>query len=120
MRWPAPSSRSELRDLTEVSYGHTIADMAITTIKSTYALDVESVQKLEDMARRWGVSKSEMLRRAIKSAAGGGSAGGPGALGALEELQKSLGLTAGRARAWTRRARAERQATSRRAESRKR
>ena len=36
--------------------------MATTTVKSTYSLDVESVQALEDLARRWRVSKSEALR----------------------------------------------------------
>lgn len=43
--------------------------MASTTIKGTYALDPETVQLLERMARRLGVSKSEALRRAIRSAA---------------------------------------------------
>ena len=43
--------------------------MAITTIKSTYSLDVETVRMLESLARRWNVSKSEVLRRAIRSAA---------------------------------------------------
>jgi len=43
--------------------------MAVTTIKSTYALDVETVRELEEMARAWKVSKSEALRRAIRSAA---------------------------------------------------
>ena len=42
--------------------------MAITTIKSTYSLDVESVRALESLARRWNVSKSEVLRRALRIA----------------------------------------------------
>ena len=43
--------------------------MASTTIKVTYALDPETVKLLESMARRLGVSKSQALRRAIRSAA---------------------------------------------------
>ena len=38
--------------------------MAVTTIKSTYSLDVETVRTLETLACRWNVSKSEVLRRA--------------------------------------------------------
>ena len=38
--------------------------MAVTTIKSTYLLDVESVRALEELARHWEVPKSEVLRRA--------------------------------------------------------
>ena len=37
--------------------------MAVQTIKSTYSLGVESVPTLEESARRWEVSKSEVLRR---------------------------------------------------------
>ena len=40
-----------------------------TTIRSTYALDVETVQMLDRLARQWAVSKSEALRRAIRAAA---------------------------------------------------
>ena len=64
--------------------------MATTTVKSTYSLDVESVQALEDLARRWRVSKSEALRRAIRSEAGRQPARGRDALAALDELQASL------------------------------
>jgi len=44
--------------------------MAITTIRSAYALDVETTQVLERIAHRWKVSKSEALRRAIRAAEG--------------------------------------------------
>ena len=64
--------------------------MASTTIKSTYSLDVESVRALEELARRWRVSKSEALRRAIRSEAGRQPAGSDDALAALDELQASL------------------------------
>ena len=48
--------------------------MAVTTIKSTYSLDVESMRTLEKLAQRWNVSKSAVLRRAIRIAA---TDGGP-------------------------------------------
>lgn len=95
-------------------------DMAITTIKSTYALDVETVRALERMAHRWKVSKSEALRRAIRAAAGAELPGSNDPLEALDRLQRSLGLTPARARTWARQARAERGAWSARSEARDR
>ena len=71
----------------DAEYGHN-GCMALPRIKSTYALDVESVHALEDLARRWGVSKSEALRRAIRSEARRQPSGG--ALAALDQLQSSL------------------------------
>jgi hypothetical protein len=85
--------------------------MASTIIRSTYALDVESVRRLEAIARRWNVSKSEALRRAIRSASEGNA--GNDALDALDALQKSLRLTPGAANDWADSARAERRASSR-------
>ena len=87
-------------------------DMAIPTIKSTYTLDVDTIRALEDMARRLGVSKSEALRRAVRSAAGKEGAEGSDALQALDRLQKSLRLTPAKARAWAHSARKERRASS--------
>ena len=43
--------------------------MANPTIKATYTLDVETLRVLERAAKRWGVSKSEALRRAIRASA---------------------------------------------------
>jgi hypothetical protein len=79
-------------------------------IKSTYALDQETVQRLERMARRWGVSKSEVLRRAIHAAARESSAVGTDAVSALDELQRSLRVSRAKAQAWAERRRAERRA----------
>lgn len=93
--------------------------MAITTIKSTYALDVETVRSLERMAQRWKVSKSEALRRAIRAAAGEGPPDTNDAIQALDQLQRSLGLAPGRARAWATRTRTERKTWSRRSEVRR-
>ena len=64
--------------------------MAVTTIKSTYSLDVESVRTLEELARRWDVSKSEVLRRAIRGAAAAVTSGDNATLDALDRLQTSV------------------------------
>ena len=69
--------------------------MAIMTIKSTYSLDVESVRVLEALAKRWNVSKSEVLRRAIRIAATGGEPGESAPLGTLDRLQASTGTDLG-------------------------
>jgi hypothetical protein len=82
------------------------------TIKSTYALDAESVRALEQLARRWRVSKSEALRRAIRAAAGQPPGATADALKILDRLQRSLRLTQAQARGWARRTRDERRATS--------
>jgi hypothetical protein len=42
--------------------------MAKITVRSTYALDPETVDSLGRIARRWGVSKSEALRRIVNAA----------------------------------------------------
>lgn len=86
--------------------------MATPTIKSTYTLDVDTIRALEDMARRWGVSKSEALRRAVRSAASKAGAEGRDPLQALDRLQKSLRLTSGKAREWTRDVQKERRAAA--------
>lgn len=92
--------------------------MATTMIKSTYALDVDTVRALERMAQRLGVSKSEALRRAIRAAAGEEPSGTKDALQALDRLQQSLDLTPAKARAWARKARGERHTWSGRSETR--
>jgi predicted transcriptional regulator len=82
--------------------------MATIMIRSSYALDVETVRRLEALARSWNVSKSEALRRAIRVATEGDS--GSDALAALDALQKSLHLAESEARQWERRVHAERRA----------
>lgn len=87
--------------------------MAIMTIRSTYALDPETVRTLENLAKRWGVSKSEALRRSIRASA----ATRPrhsGALQVLDDLQHSLGLSNAAASRWIKRVREERVASSKR------
>jgi hypothetical protein len=67
--------------------------MAIPMIKATYSLDVATVRALESLAERGGISKSEVVRRAIRQAA---RSQGPfddaldDALAALDELQRML------------------------------
>lgn len=64
--------------------------MATPTIKSTYTLDVSSVRVLESLAQRWRVSKSEVLRRAIRIAAASAYPEKTKALEALDQLQSSV------------------------------
>ena len=86
--------------------------MAATSIKSTYSLDVETVRTLETLARRWNVSKSEVLRRAIRAAAGEKSPRARKKLEALRQLQASVKRQGIDLAAWEREIRAERRASS--------
>ena len=109
----APGKGNAGRSLTVLpGYGHIAADMAVMTIKSTYALDADSVRTLDRLARRWRVSKSEALRRAIRAAAGQAPREANAALKTLDRLQRSLRLTPALARGWARRVRDERRAAS--------
>jgi hypothetical protein len=89
--------------------------MAILKMKSTYSMDSETVRLLEGLARRWKVSKSEALRRAIHGAADAEPAA-RGPIAALEAAQRSMGLGPQHAARWQKRARAERRAASRKGE----
>jgi len=91
--------------------------MAVTSIKTTYSLDVETVEKLEELARRWNLSKSAALRRAIREAAKLAPLGAEDAIRALDELQLSLDMNTESARKWEKTTRDERRASSRRLES---
>jgi hypothetical protein len=89
--------------------------MTIHRIKATYSMDAETVRMLERLARRWKTSKSDALRRAIRSASAKEAPGHQdpsGRLAALGRLQDSLPLTEGIVAAWTRHVRAERRASS--------
>jgi hypothetical protein len=89
--------------------------MAIPRLKSTYTMDTETVRLLDGLARRWDVSKSEALRRAIHAAAEA-EPGARGPLAALEAAQRSMGLGPQHAARWQKRARTERRAASRKGE----
>ena len=88
--------------------------MAIPKIKATYSFDVETVRLIKEMSQRWGVSKSEALRRAVQNSAKLASPPGAGdaRLSALDALQLSVGLDVRAARAWERSIRAERRAAA--------
>jgi hypothetical protein len=86
--------------------------MAKITIRSTYALDPETVGSLDRLSRAWGVSKSEALRRIVNAASVIEEADATSdALAALGELQELLGLDEQKAKAWVREIRAEREAS---------
>ena len=87
--------------------------MVVTTIKSTYSLDVESVRTLEALARRWRVPKSEVLRRAIGIAATEERLDDSSKLAALDRLQASLHERKVDIGQWARDSRAERRAAAR-------
>ena len=87
--------------------------MAVTSIKSTYSLDVETVRTLESLARRWNVSKSEVLRRAIRAAAGEQSPRARKKLEALDRLQASLKARGVDLKRWEQEVRATRDAAAR-------
>ena len=88
--------------------------MAVTTVKSTYSLDVQSVRTLEALARRWNVPKSEVLRRAIRIAAMEEELDDSAKLAALDRLQASVGERKVDVSKWARDLRAERRAAGRR------
>jgi DNA-binding phage protein len=83
--------------------------MAITTIRTTYALDVETVRRLEALARDWGVSKSEALRRAIRAAEAPRT---DRRLEAMKALRASLNLSPQQASRWASQVRDERRRAS--------
>ena len=88
--------------------------MPIPKIKATYTLDAETIRLLERVSRRWGVSKSEALRRAIRASAATADDQDPG-MEPLNRLQAAANLSKSAASAWARRARAERRASAKRA-----
>ncbi len=91
--------------------------MATSRVKTTYALDTETVDLIDRMARRWGTSKSDVLRRAIRAVSEAARDEQDGGLAALDKLQRSAALSATQARAWAGRARAERRTAAGRRES---
>ncbi len=85
--------------------------MATSVIKTTYALDLETVRALEELARRWDVSKSEALRRAIRASASPAHAAAPAEpIRALDRLQEAVRLAPRDAARWSASVRAERRA----------
>lgn len=87
--------------------------MPSTTIKSTYSLDPGTVRALERLALRFGTSKSEVLRRAVRVLASQEAEPEANGLQALEALQTSLGLSEQGSRDWAARVQEERAAMGR-------
>lgn len=86
--------------------------MAKMTIRTTFALDPDTVTALDHLAERWSVSKSEVVRRIVRTAAIIEEADAASdAIAALEELQERLALTEEQADAWIRAIRADREAS---------
>lgn len=78
-------------------------------IKATYSLDPATVRLLERVSKRWGVTKSEALRRAIHASAQE-MAPANERLTALDRAQAEADLSLREASSWTKRVRAERYA----------
>ena len=76
-------------------------------IKATYSLDIATVHALETLAKRWGISKSEAVRRAIRRAARSREPMND-ALAALDELQQLLALDSDATKKWVEQVRNER------------
>ncbi len=77
--------------------------MAKITIRSTFALDPETVEALDGLAATWDVSKSEALRRIVRTAALiEETDAASDALAAFEELRERLALTPEKTEAWLR------------------
>lgn len=90
------------------------SSMAKITVRSTYALDPETVESLDRLARRWKTSRSEALRRIVHAASAVEEVDAASdAIAALGELQELLGLDEQRAEAWIREIRAERESSRR-------
>lgn len=84
--------------------------MAKKVIRTTYALDEETVDRIDRLARTWGVSRSEALRRAVAHAAHDRPGQAAHQLRLFRELQESLSLTEEQAEAWIDDVRQEREA----------
>ena len=74
-------------------------------IKSTYSLDLETVRKLERLAARWKVSKSEVVRRVVAEVDKAPvvkeeNSADLTPLQAWRKVQRELNLTAEQVRAW--------------------
>ena len=59
--------------------------------KSTYSLDSASIDKIDHLAKRWHVSKTEVVRRALRMASEHEIAASPEAkIAILHKLQKEF------------------------------
>ncbi len=90
------------------------SDMAKMTIRSTFALDPETVASLDSLAASWAVSKSEALRRIVRTAALVEELDAAAdARAAFDELRGRLALTPEKVEVWAQEARAIREGLDR-------
>jgi hypothetical protein len=90
--------------------------MKVVSAKVTYSVDPLTVMEVRELATAWGVTRSEVIRRAIHAAASH-----PDALGrrpitaeeALDQLQSEPRLAPAASRKWAEGVREERRATRR-------
>jgi hypothetical protein len=83
--------------------------MAISTIRTTYALTPDTVARLEKLAQHWQVSKSAALRRAIDEASTRLIASPPrGPLDALRALRAAGSIQQSVAKQWAKESARER------------
>ncbi len=75
--------------------------------RATYTLDAPTVDRVDSLAKRWKVSRSEAIRRAVAEASVGPNRDG---LSALRALQSRMGLTKKKAADWAREVAEERRA----------
>jgi hypothetical protein len=88
--------------------------MAVTVNKVTYSLKPETVNRVEELAVKWGVPKSEVIRRAIDQVARGERLTPKlTPLQALNELQTFAGIPQKQAEKFNREVRDSRRASSR-------
>lgn len=83
--------------------------MAVTSVRATYSLDAETMRRIENLARRWDVAKSEVLRRAVRMA--DEQSAGAERVALLRELQQRANLTPEQVETWVAEVRAERDAS---------
>ncbi len=50
-------------------YHNSASAMGKMNVRATYALDQETAQRIKRLARQWGVSQAEVIRRSVKQAA---------------------------------------------------
>jgi hypothetical protein len=86
--------------------------MAYALTRTSMALDRGTLLALKELAKRWQVSKAEVMRRAVKRAKEEAEreAALPKPLEALNWLQKGGGLSVGEAESFREEVRVERQA----------
>ena len=83
-----------------------------TLKRTSMALDLSTLKTLADLAKRWSVSKAEVMRRAVRQAKEEAERESalPKPLSALNWLQDGGGLSVKEAEAFRKEVRAERQA----------